>query len=135
MNKIWTFLSLISLILVFGCDDEATCQSNEGIIGSWSMVNYFKAFTPELSFEKGEVIWNFMEDSIMLTVNTEIPMNTGIPFEYRMSGKLPYHVSFDIVTVDGLVCLYSISEDSSELVIDCFSSFDGQLITFESNCP
>ena len=67
------------LILFVSCNQERpTFMEDNGMQGAWSVVDVFRAFTQPVTFNKGEYVWFFDDDSLAVEVNTEIPFSSGV---------------------------------------------------------
>ena len=126
-----------SLLGLCGCTDDESppCQPNDGINGSWSLIEVFETFIGPTSFSANEVIWVFEDNVLTISFVEGFDTFDSIPLEFREPTQFDYVLSNDTVTFADFPWGYKIESEGAMLVLNGGSMFDGPILTFESICP
>ena len=130
-------LVFIVIVGINGCTDDESqpCQPNDGIIGTWSLIEVFETFIGPHTISPNEVIWVFEDNVLTISFIDGFDKFDGIPRDLRESTQFDFIIEGDVVIINGVSWSFSLDKEGSELALKEVASIDGSRLTFESNCP
>lgn len=132
------FLVFILLVSInfFGCTKKCECIIDNPIEGTWHMSRVSGGLAGiDLTYNSGEVVWDFKENSSILLVTNTLDTN-DVKFAYAKlaTGQYSYATQSangqNTLFVDGnAIGVYSIAQD--KLLLDDGVAADGMLTEFK----
>lgn len=121
-----TLLIICMLFSVLSCSNN-NGNSDNPLIGSWSLVKFESGFSESSNFELGEIVWEFQEDGILSVLITGSIANSFIV----STGNHNYSVEGEVVIIDNQ--RFDLHFENSLLIISDSPEADGFRAEFVKN--
>jgi hypothetical protein len=127
------YLSILCIGIVFtSCDVDENIETEDSIIGSWSMTEASLGLAGYQTFEVNQIVWTFNNDNQMYVyLQDSLIINPNIP--YSTVDGAGYDFTSDSSTIIINDVGYNLAVNETELIIGGNVAADGTQLTFIRN--
>ena len=127
------YLSILWIGIAFtSCDVDENIETEDSIIGSWSMTEASLGLAGYQTFEVNQIIWTFNNDNQMYVyLQDSLIINPNIP--YSTVDGAGYDFTSDSSTIIINDVGYNLAVNETELIIGGNVAADGTQLTFIRN--
>ena len=132
MKKLF-YLSILCIGIAFtSCDEDENIQTEDSIVGSWSMTEAMLGFAGYQTFEENQIVWTFNNDNQMFVyLQDSLMINPSIPFSTIDEAAYDYTSDTSSIMINDIG--YNLAVNETELIIDGNPAADGIQLTFIRN--
>jgi len=127
------YLSILCIGIAFtSCDVDENIETEDSIIGSWSMTEASLGWAGYQTFEENQIVWTFNNDNQMFVyLQDSLIINPNIP--YSSVDGAGYDFTSDSTAIIINDVGYDLAVNETELIIGGNVASDGTQLTFIRN--
>ena len=122
-----TIVNLMLMLLLSNCSSSDNINSENPIIGQWTLVLFQPGFSPDENFNNGEIVWDFINNGqVEVKISDNLQTNSNLPL--GINGIYDYTINHNKITIDTVE--YEFLLNSNTLTIMDQVASDGVLLNF-----